>query len=55
MAKDVEVGGIVSPANLWGKPLPKKTLHKTAKKEEKDTRMLPEVLQRYQLGRRRGT
>lgn len=42
MSKEVAVGGIVSPANLWGKPLPK-TLHKEAtKKEEKDTGMLPE-------------
>lgn len=41
MAKDVEAGGIVSPANLWGKPLPK-TIHKKTKEEEKDTGMLPE-------------
>ena len=41
MAKDVAAGGIVSPANLWGKPLPK-TIHKTTENKEKDTRMLPE-------------
>ncbi|NDD52261.1 hypothetical protein EBZ39_00015 [bacterium] len=41
MAKDVAVGGIVNPANLWGKPLPK-TVHKEATKKEKDTGMLPE-------------
>lgn len=41
MSKDVAAGGIVSPANLWGKPLPK-ALHKPATKKEKDTGMLPE-------------
>ena len=40
MTKKVEAGGIVSPANLWGKPLPK-TTHKTAP-TEKETGMLPE-------------
>lgn len=39
MSKEVATGGIVSPANLWGKPLPK-TLHKEATKKEKDTGML---------------
>lgn len=41
MSKSAEVGGIVSPASLWGKPLPK-TLHKTAPETKKDTGMLPE-------------
>lgn len=43
MSKEVAVGGIVSPANLWGKPLPK-TIHKEATKKEKDTGMLPEEI-----------
>lgn len=41
MSKEVATGGIVSPANLWGKPLPK-ALHKPATTKEKDTGMLPE-------------
>lgn len=41
MSKEVAAGGIVSPASLWGKPLPK-ALHKEATKKEKDTGMLPE-------------
>ncbi len=45
MAKEEVAGSIVSPANLWGKQLPK-TLHKEAtkkeEKKEKETRMLPE-------------
>lgn len=41
MSDTAAVGGIVSPASLWGKPLPK-TLHKTAPEKKKDTGMLPE-------------
>ena len=42
MAKKVETGGIVSPANLWGKPLPRAPNKPTATKEGKATRMLPD-------------
>jgi len=45
MAKKTEVGGFISPANLWGKPLPnlsgsKPAPVKEAKKEERTKRML---------------
>ena len=36
MAKKVEAGGFVSPANLWGKPLPT-VLHKSAEEKKKGT------------------
>ena len=42
MAKKVETGGIVSPANLWGKPLPRAPSKPTATKEGKAARMLPD-------------
>ena len=42
MAKKVETGGIVSPANLWGKPLPRVPNKPIATKEGKATRMLPD-------------
>lgn len=40
MAKKTEVGGFISPANLWGKPLPNITGSKPApaKKEQKEER-----------------
>jgi hypothetical protein len=42
MAKKVETGGIVSPANLWGKPLPRVPNKPTATEEGKAARMLPD-------------
>jgi hypothetical protein len=43
MAKKVETGEIVSPANLWGKPLPRAPGKPTATTEEgKAARMLPD-------------
>lgn len=41
MAKKVEADGFVSPANLWGKPLPA-ALHKTAEAKKGATRMRTE-------------
>ena len=41
MAKKVATGGIVSPANLWGKPLPR-TPNKPTATEGKVARMLPD-------------
>lgn len=41
MAKKVEAGGFVSPANLWGKPLPA-TLHKTVEEKKGASRMRTE-------------
>jgi len=40
MAKKTEVGGFISPANLWGKPLPNITGSKPApaKKEQTEER-----------------
>lgn len=43
MAKKVATGGMISPANLWGKPLPRVPSKPTATTEErKAARMLPD-------------